>query len=118
MLCYVRQILINSFLIRMGAMRSVCTLPQYSNSLWRFLVAGAIALLFPAYAMAANSAPGIDTAPKKEQSGHDNLSLPRDGDIVPHQAIYMIKLGGTKNGSRISDLTGRMFVSWADDCHD
>lgn len=36
--------------------------------------------------------------------------------ITPHKAIYTIKMAGVKNGSRISDIGGRMLFSWADDC--
>ncbi|MDX1922926.1 MAG: DUF1849 family protein [Alphaproteobacteria bacterium] len=37
--------------------------------------------------------------------------------IQPHRAMYSIKLSGTRNGSRVSDISGRMLFSWADDCH-
>lgn len=37
--------------------------------------------------------------------------------IVPHRALYTMKLAGTRNGSRVSDISGRMLFSWADDCH-
>lgn len=37
--------------------------------------------------------------------------------IVPHRAMYTMKLAGTRNGSRVSDISGRMLFSWADDCH-
>ncbi|MBY0429314.1 MAG: cell envelope integrity EipB family protein [Alphaproteobacteria bacterium] len=37
--------------------------------------------------------------------------------ITPHRAMYTLKLAGTRNGSRVSDISGRMLFSWADDCH-
>lgn len=36
--------------------------------------------------------------------------------IVPHRALYKLSMVGTKNGSTISDIAGRMYYSWADDC--
>ena len=37
--------------------------------------------------------------------------------ITPHRAMYSLKLGGTRNGSRVSDISGRRLFSWTDDCH-
>jgi hypothetical protein len=48
----------------------------------------------------------VKAAPEKTQTG-----------IVPHRALYTLKLAGTHNGSRVSDISGRMLFSWADDCH-
>jgi hypothetical protein len=36
--------------------------------------------------------------------------------IAPHRAIYTMSLGGVKNGSNISDVTGRMLFEWRDVC--
>lgn len=36
--------------------------------------------------------------------------------IVPHRALYKLTMAGTKNGSTISDIAGRMYYSWSDDC--
>lgn len=37
--------------------------------------------------------------------------------VTPHRAMYSLKLSGTRNGSRVSDISGRMLFSWTDDCH-
>ncbi len=39
-----------------------------------------------------------------------------EGRIAPHRALYNIKLSSTKNGSTISDITGKMYYAWSDDC--
>lgn len=47
-------------------------------------------------------------------TAHTALAVP---EIVPHKAIYTVRMAGVKNGSNVSDITGRMFFSWADNCH-
>ncbi|MDR3425430.1 MAG: cell envelope integrity EipB family protein [Alphaproteobacteria bacterium] len=36
--------------------------------------------------------------------------------IVPHRAIYAMNLAGVKNGSDITDVSGRMLFEWRDVC--
>ncbi len=38
--------------------------------------------------------------------------------LIPHRAIYKISMAPTKNGGTMSDIDGRMYYSWADDCND
>lgn len=38
------------------------------------------------------------------------------GQITPHRALYSVKLASIRNGSGISDISGRIYYSWADDC--
>jgi hypothetical protein len=77
------------------------------------IVSGLIAPL--AIAAPEIDQPSNSVSPKKERvitvSDVKNL-------ITPHRALYNIKLAGTKNGSSVSDITGKMFFSWADDCND
>jgi hypothetical protein len=37
--------------------------------------------------------------------------------LAPHRALYMVKLGSSKNGGHVSGIDGRMFFSLSDDCH-
>ncbi|MDR6770309.1 cell envelope integrity EipB family protein [Azospirillum sp. BE72] len=36
--------------------------------------------------------------------------------IQPHRAIYAMSLGSARNGSKVSDVRGRMMFEWADAC--
>ncbi|WP_144428214.1 cell envelope integrity EipB family protein [Azospirillum thiophilum] len=36
--------------------------------------------------------------------------------IQPHRAIYTMSLGSARNGSKVSDVRGRMMFEWADAC--
>ncbi|MBI3419514.1 MAG: DUF1849 family protein [Proteobacteria bacterium] len=38
--------------------------------------------------------------------------------LAPHRALYNVKLGASRNGGHVSGITGKMFFSIADDCHD
>lgn len=46
--------------------------------------------------------PGADQAVAKE--------------IQPHRALYTLSLASARNGSNVSDATGKMFFEWADNC--
>jgi len=37
-------------------------------------------------------------------------------DIVPHRALYEMKLAGTRSSSQVAAVTGRMAFEWADAC--
>lgn len=83
------------------------------------MTAGTLSFALPLNLAHAATSPSLDAPTKKEAAETPAKETVKNADaaIVPHKAIYMVKLGGTKNGSRISDLTGRMYYSWADDCH-
>ncbi|MBP2297827.1 cell envelope integrity EipB family protein [Azospirillum picis] len=38
------------------------------------------------------------------------------GKIQPHRALYTMSLGSIRNGSKVSDVRGRMMFEWADAC--
>lgn len=40
----------------------------------------------------------------------------RTSDIAPHRAVYKMKLSSVKNGSNVSDVSGRMAFEWRDVC--
>ncbi len=64
-------------------------------------------------------APAIATAKDAAKNQDKPTTMPaleKAATITPHRAIYNIKLAGTRNGSRISDITGHMMFSWVDDC--
>lgn len=76
--------------------------------------------LLPSFAAQAGvTAPSTESQPSKtvttiEPSGSSDITAPA---ITPHRALYLIKLAGTRNGSKVNDLSGRMLFSWGDDCH-
>lgn len=37
-------------------------------------------------------------------------------DLVPHRAIYSMKLAGSRSGSSVADARGAMYVEWAEAC--
>lgn len=57
------------------------------------------------------TAPNAATAAPKDTAENTPIL------VTPHRAMYTLKLSGTRNGSRVSDISGRMLFSWADDCH-
>ena len=66
----------------------------------------------------ANSAAANSTATPNTPVVAPNDSAEHSKVVVtPHRAMYTLKLSGTRNGSRVSDISGRMLFSWADDCH-
>lgn len=48
--------------------------------------------------------------------GPDPVSAVGTLDLAPHRALYEISLAGTRNGSEITGLQGRMVLEWADAC--
>ena len=36
--------------------------------------------------------------------------------IVPHRALYQMQLAGTRTGSSVTGVSGRMAFEWADAC--
>lgn len=40
----------------------------------------------------------------------------RDAGLVPHKALYQIKLASTKSGSQIVNVEGQMFYEWQPSC--
>src|ERR1043166_7426211 len=63
------------------------------------------------------AAPDISQPPGKDVLKPEPALSALLPTITPHKAIYAIKMAGVKNGSRISDIGGRMLFSWADDCN-
>jgi hypothetical protein len=45
-----------------------------------------------------------------------NVKAQEAAHITPHRAIYAMKLASVKNGSDISDVSGRMLFEWRDVC--
>lgn len=77
--------------------------------------AGLFGLMFFGVLNAAVLSTGAD--PKSPAVVAKVTVAPAEPTIQPHRAMYSIKLSGTRNGSRVSDISGRMLFSWADDCH-
>lgn len=42
--------------------------------------------------------------------------LPENINLVPHKALYDLKLSSTKSGSPLVNLSGKMFYEWQPDC--
>lgn len=89
----------------------------------KILCLGLAILSPPLYAAPA---PNVDAPGAVQNPARVNgvTELPRNasqeitkGGIVPHRAAYALHLASTKNGSHVSDIVGRMFFSFVDDCH-
>ncbi len=57
------------------------------------------------------SGEAVEPEAKKEEA-----RAPAPIVIVPHRAIYKMTMTSLKNGSSISDVSGKMFFEWADSC--
>jgi len=56
-------------------------------------------------------------ADKSDESAQAQPQEPAKIVITPHRAIYNMTLGTVKNGSNISDVSGKMFFEWNDVCN-
>ncbi len=76
------------------------------------LLLGAVTLGTLGFSHAALATPG--NAPLSEKIVEAVHAEPVA--IAPHRAIYTMTLGGIKNGSDITDVSGRMLFEWRDVC--
>ncbi|MGQ0526557.1 MAG: EipB family protein [Alphaproteobacteria bacterium] len=44
------------------------------------------------------------------------MAAPLKNGLVPHKALYDIKLTGTKSGSQVLNITGQMLYEWQETC--
>lgn len=75
--------------------------------------------LLAVFLLTASPVPGraleAVAAPDNETKTADQI-VPGKVKITPHRAIYDMSLGAVKNGSNITDVSGRMLFEWADVC--
>jgi hypothetical protein len=66
------------------------------------------------------AAPNPPTVPVAPAPAADATPAPAEAApsivIAPHRALYTMALGGVKNGSNISDVSGQMMFEWRDVC--
>ncbi|HVY13222.1 MAG TPA: DUF1849 family protein [Alphaproteobacteria bacterium] len=77
------------------------------------VLAGLVGITAP---VSAATTPEIDAT---QASLAAPRATPKDAfeALAPHRAIYKVMLGSAKNGGHVSDISGKMFFSLADDCH-
>ncbi|MFA4995185.1 MAG: cell envelope integrity EipB family protein [Bdellovibrionales bacterium] len=86
-----------------------------SLSFFGSIALGSFALCALSFSEVLASVPSIVPASAKVE---EPASLPQSGSvrIAPHRAIYQMKLSSAKNGSNVSDVSGRMVFEWRDVC--
>jgi hypothetical protein len=67
---------------------------------------------------AAESAASAPTGIPASAAGEAYESVSQTGTVhfAPHRALYTMKMGAAKNGSAVSDVSGRMTFEWSDVC--
>jgi hypothetical protein len=88
---------------------------KLSSALYAGLLIGLVGLTSPSLSATPDleaTKVSIGPAPSKELRSNSQKS-----ELAPHRALYSVKLGSSKNGGHVSDITGKMFFSLADDCH-
>ncbi len=76
---------------------------------------GLFTLCATGFTEAHASVPAFLFAPARAE---ESATIPQSGvvRIAPHRAVYKIALASAKNGSNISDVSGRMTFEWRDVC--
>lgn len=64
----------------------------------------------PLFGTVAEAAPSLPSALDAGKAEHGEVT------IAPHRAIYDMTLSSVKNGSNITDISGKMIFEWADAC--
>ena len=82
----------------------------------RYSVLAVFLSLFALFSFVATTRAGADASKKGGVETYAESEQISPASIVPHRAVYDMKLGTIKNGSSIADVSGQMTFEWADAC--
>lgn len=85
-----------------------------SRLMFRFIFA--LAGACSAFAFAADAATAASAAIPATVAAGKRSAVAQDSAIVPHKALYKLKMGPAKNGAPLSDVSGTMSFEFGDVC--